>query len=232
MGDLTDAQLAEIRNSVVRGIMADQAAGKLPRLNPNEVQAEADALMLRVAATRGWTVTHGEVLGLRIGDSRTQVLEKLKVIGAESVYGDRPEDRFASTEAELNRISTQSEYVMHPSSIRIRLDGDRVRSVVVPPAGENFRYRKELRGATTRAEVMAVFRKTLATPNDEELIERVDPEPNVVDIRKGTSVSEGGLDHSSVWLTDARDRSRHRWQIALSFDAAGLLASIRGVSAQ
>lgn len=225
----TDTQLVEMRRLALEQLQGEQAAGEIPRMNPEQLTAAVDRVVTEIAGIRSRVITKGSFLGLTIGDSQTELIAKLRARGAISVLGDNPAYSLVSSANDLPRLYSSSEFVMHPSSIRITLEGDRVKRVVVPRAGLTSPYREAIQKATTRADLFSVFAKFLAE-DGERLIERVEPEPHIVLIGSDDPLKGTGLVTSQVWLTEFRDESHRLWRLNLRFDNSHRLVSFSAVS--
>jgi hypothetical protein len=183
-----------------------------------------------MASVRGWDITSGSFRGLRIGDGLAAVIHELRAVGVTTVFGDDPAFQFVSSVDDLPHLYLHSDFVIHPGSIRVTLEGDRVTSVLVPPGGRPSPYQLEIKKATTRADLFAVFAKILEDHRYEPLIERIDPEPRPVSIEQDDPSHTSELAAHEQWTAFVFDDGGCDWQYQLNFGANSKLASIHVVA--
>ena len=226
---LSDAQVAEMRRMAIERLEHEQTAGAIPQINQVDLAAAVDRTMAQVRAVRSWRITKGSFLGLSIGDSQSTVIDRLRALGADSIYLDRSSYSAVSSADDLPHLYSSSEFVMHPLGIHVTLDGDHVKSVTAPTTDNVLSSKERIRGATTRAEVFSAFAIFLRA-RDGSWIERVDSEPSVVDIRSQGSHVPTDLSFTTAWLSDFHDSSKFHWQLRLTFDDNNQLLAFDAVS--
>jgi len=194
------------------------------------VSAALDKAVSLAASTRTWRIVSGSFQGLAIGDSPDQVAQRLRVLGATHLLGDDPDFKFVASTDSLPKLYSSSDFIVHPGDIRVMLRGDHVWRVALPSGNRTVAYATDLKRATTRAEVFAVFERILKENRDDPVIERVDPEPHVIDITR-VPLQMTDLGSSKQWTTIFRGEENCRWQYDLRFNADGKLGSMNVLAA-